>query len=336
MTTHFTHLHEHRRETLVGLVRRAIELKKSPPTDGPLAGKSVALVFLNPSLRTRTSMEIAAASLGAIPVVLAPGKDAWAIEHRAGAVMDGAAAEHAREAVGVLARYSQVIGLRAFPAASSWAEDRAEPMLAAFREHSAVPIVNLESASGHPCQALADLMTIEQRMEPAGRNFLLTWTPHVKALPLAVPHSAAEIAALAGMNVTIARPEGYDLAPEAMSRLRSLCAESGRRLRVTSDAGAAYDGAHVVYAKSWMSLERYGAPPAADERTRKTWVVDGEKMRRTERGIFMHCLPTRRNLEVSDGVIDSPASVVLDQAENRLHTAKAVLLWLCGERAGTR
>jgi N-acetylornithine carbamoyltransferase len=332
MTTHFTHLHEHRPQTLVDLVERAIELKRSPTADGPLAGKSVILVFLNPSLRTRASMEIAAASLGATPVVLAPGKDAWPLEHLEGVVMEGGAGEHVKEAVGVLARYGQVIGLRAFPAASSWDEDRAEPMLTAFRERSPVPVVNLESATGHPCQALADLMTVKERMEPAGKNFLLTWAPHVKALPMAVPHSAAEIAAVAGMNVTVARPEGYDLAPEVMGRLRSLCAERGTTLTVTSDPPAAYEGAHVVYAKSWMSLERYGAPPPLDEKIRKMWIVDGGKMRRTDCGIFMHCLPVRRNLVVTDEVIDGAASVVLDQAENRLHTAKAVLLWLCGAR----
>jgi N-acetylornithine carbamoyltransferase len=330
MTTHFTHLHEHEPRTLVDLVDRAIELKRNPPRDAPLAGKSVTLVFLNPSLRTRASMEIAAASLGATPVVLAPGKDAWAMEHLEGVVMDGGAAEHAREAVGVLARYGQVIGLRAFPSAASWEEDCAEPMLTAFRRYSDVPVVNLESATCHPCQALADLMTVKERTEPAGKTFLVTWAPHVKALPMAVPHSAAEIAAAAGMNVTIARPEGYDLAPEAMDRIQSLCAESGASLKVTADAAAAYEGAHVVYAKSWMSLESYGAPPPSDEETRRTWIVDGEKMRKTDNGIFMHCLPVRRNLVVADEVIDSEASVVLDQAENRLHTAKAVLLWLCG------
>ena len=331
MTIHFTHLHEHTAETLVSLVDKAIALKKTPPMDGPLRGKSVTLVFLNPSLRTRASMEIATSSLGATPVVLAPGKDAWAMEHLEGVVMDGGAAEHAKEGVGVLARYGQVIGLRAFPSSASWAEDKVEPMLTAFRKYSDVPVVNLESATAHPCQALADLMTVKERMEPKGKTFLLTWAPHVKALPMAVPHSAAEIAAAAGMNVTIARPEGYDLAPEAMARVESLCAENNARLTVTADAPAAYEGAHVVYAKSWMSLENYGAPPPADDKTRKTWMVDGAKMKKTDNAIFMHCLPVRRNLVVSDEVIDGPQSAVLDQSENRLHTAKAVLLWLCGQ-----
>ena len=173
-------------------------------------------------------------------------------------------------------------------------------------------------------------MTIKERMEPKGRKFLLTWAPHVKALPVAVPHSAAEMAALAGMDVTIARPAGYDLDLDVMARVRAACAARGSRLIVTDQVEEAYEGAHVVYAKNWGSLERYGAPPSQDPAFKDAWRVTPTKMSRTARALFMHCLPVRRNVVVDDAVLDGPESVVVDEAENRLHTAKAVLLTLLG------
>lgn len=314
----FVNLHE---SDVEGLVERARRLKRNPPTGRPLAGKSVGLVFMNPSLRTQTSFEVAAALLGAHPVTLQVGSGGtWKLEAREGAVMDGDCAEHAKEAVAVLSRYVDLLGLRCFPGGKSWAEDRLDPMLAAFVKHATVPVVSLESAMGHPVQALADLMTIREH-RPRARKFLLTWAPHVKALPAAVPHSAAEMAALAGLEVVIARPEGYDLDPEVMSRVR---AAAGGRVTVTSDLGEAYEGADVVYAKAWGSLVRYGAAPEP----RPEWRVTAEKMARTNGAVFMHCLPVRRNVVVDDAVLDSPNSIVIDQAENRLHTAKAVLLSL--------
>jgi N-acetylornithine carbamoyltransferase len=245
-----------------------------------------------------------------------------------GAVMDGAAAEHLKEAVPVLGRFCAALGLRSFPAGVSWSEDKKENALAAFRKYSTVPVINMESASGHPCQALADLMTIKERMKAKGKNFLLTWAPHVKALPMAVPNSAAEIAAMAGMNVTIARPEGYDLDPEVMARVQANCAAHGTKLRITDDVPAAYAGQHVVYAKSWGSIANYGKPPSSDPAFRAKWTVTAAKMKKTDDAIFMHCLPVRRNVVVADEVLDGPWSVVIDEAENRLHTAKAVLLHL--------
>ncbi len=330
MPTHFTHLHEHSADVLHRLAEDAIRLKKSPPRDLPLAGKSIAFCFMNPSLRTRVSFEVATAELGGYPVVLSLGADTWKMEVRDGAFMDGAAAEHVREGVPVLARYCKAIALRSFPEGKSWEEDRQEPFLTAFRRFSTVPVINLESASGHPCQGLADLMTIKERMEPKGRNFVLTWAPHIKGLPMAVPHTAAEIAALAGMNVTVARPEGYDLDPEVMLRVRRTCESHGARFHVTDQVDKAFEGAHVVYAKSWGSLKAYGQAPSSEPAFRARWVVDETKMRRTDRGIFLHCLPVRRNLKVTDAVLDGPWSAVIDQAENRLHTSKAVLLWLLG------
>jgi len=307
------------------LVESARAFKRSPPKNRPLAGKSVAFCFMNPSLRTQVSCEVAAASLGAHPVTLFLGSGTWKIAVEEGVVMDGDCPEHAREAVPVLARLCDALALRAFPAGKDWKEDRKDAYLAAFRRHSTVPVISLESAMGHPCQGLADQMTLRERMDPRGKEFLLTWAPHIKPLPLAVPHSAAEAAALAGMNVTIARPPGFDLDPEVMEKLSSVCKARGARLRVSDKPQEAYRGAHAVYAKAWGSLSEYGRPLPADPAFRALWRVSADKMALTDGAVFMHCLPVRRNVEVDDAVLDGPSSVVVDQAENRLHTAKAVL-----------
>ncbi len=314
----------------------AMALKKSAPKSSPLAGKSLAFCFMNPSLRTQVSFSVATHALGGHPITLSLGSGGtWGMESVEGVVMDGTAAEHLKEAVPVLGRFCAGLGLRSFPAGVSWEEDKKEPQLAAFRKYSTVPVINMESASGHPCQALADLMTIRERMDPKNKNFLLSWAPHVKGLPMAVPNSAVEIAAMAGMNVTIARPEGYDLDPEVMARVKANCSINGTKLAVTDDAASAFDGQHVVYGKSWGSISRYGKPPSADPAFRKKWIITAAKMKRTPDAIFMHCLPVRRNLVVEDQVLDGPWSVVIDEAENRLHTAKAVLMKLLAPQPQT-
>ena len=326
---HFAHLKDFTIDELNAIIDSAIALKKSAPAGMPLAGKSLVFCFMNPSLRTQVSFSVATASLGGHPITLSLGSGGtWGMESVEGVVMDGTAAEHLKEAVPVLGRMCQGLGLRSFPAGKSWAEDKTEPALAAFLKYSTVPVINMESASGHPCQALADLMTIKERMNPKGKNFLLSWAPHVKALPMAVPNSAVEIASMAGMNVTIARPEGYDLDPEVMARVKKNCAANGARLSLTDKVPQAFAGQNVVYGKSWGSLSEYGKPPSSDPAFRKKWTVSSAKMQRTDNAFFMHCLPVRRNLVVDDDVLDSPMSIVIDEAENRLHTAKAVLLHL--------
>lgn len=326
---HFTHLKDFTIDELNAITDSAIALKKSAPAGMPLAGKSLAFCFMNPSLRTQVSFSVATASLGGHPVTLSLGSGGtWGMESVEGTVMDGTAAEHLKEAVPVLGRMCQGLGLRSFPVGKSWDEDKAELALSAFLKYSTVPVINMESASGHPCQALADLMTIRERMKPKGKNFLLSWAPHVKALPMAVPNSSVEIASMAGMNVTIARPEGYDLDPEVMARVKKNCAANGARLSLTDKVPQSFDGQHVVYGKSWGSLSEYGKPPSSDPAFRKKWTISAAKMKRTDNALFMHCLPVRRNLVVDDAVLDGPWSVVVDEAENRLHTAKAVLMYL--------
>ena len=299
-----------------------------------LAKKHVGLVFFNPSLRTRVSMEVAVSKLGGTPVTLSVGGEAWAMEYEDGVVMDGGAAEHVREGAGVLGRYCDMLGVRSFPPGKDYAKDRAEPVLLAFVRHSTVPIVNLESTLSHPCQAMADAMTLVQRLErPRGSRILLTWAYHPKPLPMAVPNSFLLAASRLGADVVFARPEGYDLDGEILREAEDNARQNGGSLAVTDDLEAAYDGVQAVYAKSWGSLADYGRPEAEAARRSKLkdWRVTEERMRRGRDAFFMHCLPVRRNVVVDDAILDGPRSVVLDEAENRLYAQQAILEWLARE-----
>jgi N-acetylornithine carbamoyltransferase len=316
------------RPELLHLLEAAERFKSGADTSQPLAGKSVALVFFNPSLRTRASMQVGIYELGGNAVVLEPGGTSWTLEHRDGVVMDGDKTEHVAEFARVLGRYCAAIGVRTFAALKDWKEERTDPVLAAFARHSEVPVINLESAMHHPCQALADMLTIKEKLGAEPKRVLLTWAWHPKPLPMAVPNSFALAAAQLGHELTIAHPPGYELDDELVGRLNEEAFDAGTTVRVTDDVEAAFDGAEVVYAKSWGSKMFYGSPEddiEARAAYRDRWIVDEAKMRRTAGGIFMHCLPVRRNVIVTDGVIDSAASVVIDEAENRLHAQKAVI-----------
>lgn len=310
------------------LIDSAIQFKTGTDAAQPLAGRSVALVFFNPSLRTRASMQAGVFELGGNAVVLEPGGTSWTLEHRAGVVMDGDKTEHVAEFVRVLGRYCAAIGVRTFAALKNWEEERADPILNAFAKYSEVPIINLESAMHHPCQAMADLMTIREKLGAGRKKVLLTWAWHPKPLPMAVPNSFALAAAQMGHDLTIAHPQGYELDDELMEEIRTQAAGAGGTVTIHHDVGAAFEETDVVYAKSWGSKNFYGATEkeiAERRQYRDKWIVDESKMASTSSAIFMHCLPVRRNVIVTDGVIDSPASVVIDEAENRLHVQKAIL-----------
>jgi N-acetylornithine carbamoyltransferase len=313
---------------LAGLIESARTLKTGQERPASLAGRSVALVFFNPSLRTRASMQVGIYELGGNAVVLEPGGTSWTLEHREGAVMDGDKTEHVAEFVRVLGRYCVAIGVRTFAALRNWEEERTDPILAAFARYSEVPVINLESAMHHPCQAMADMMTIREKLGEGRKNVLLTWAWHPKPLPMAVPNSFALAAAQMGHNLTIAHPDGYELDDELMREMKQRATEAGGSVTVAHDVERAFDGTQVVYAKSWGSHRFYGAAEKEIEARaayRGEWIVDDAKMTRTDQAIFMHCLPVRRNVIVSDSVIDSPASVVIDEAENRLHIQKAIM-----------
>lgn len=311
------------------LIESALRFKHGEDQSKPLANRSVALVFFNPSLRTRASMQVGVYELGGNSVVLEPGGTSWTLEHRENVVMNGDKTEHVAEFVRVLERYCVGIGVRTFAALKNWEEERLDPVLGAFARYaSRAPVINLESAMHHPCQALADMMTIREKLGVGRKRVVLTWAWHPKPLPMAVPNSFALAAAQMGHDLTIARPRGYELDDELMREVEAQAKTAGGKVGVTHSPDEAFDGADVVYAKSWGSKMFYGAPEkdiAARAAHRKKWIVDEAKMQLTNKAIFMHCLPVRRNVIVTDAVIDSAQSVVIDEAENRLHAQKAIM-----------
>lgn len=330
---HFLSTVDWSREQLEDLLALAAELKRQP-LQSHLRGKSVALMFLNPSLRTRTSFELGMQQLGGSAIVLQPGKDAWGIEFEAGAVMDGDAEEHIAEVAGVLSRYCDLIALRAFPLFKDWAVDREDRVIRALAAHASVPVINMETIV-HPCQELALMLTLKEKLgDLRKRRFLLTWTWHPRPLNTAVANSALLIASKFGMDVTLLCPEeAYRLDPQFESAAQQFAEASGGSWRLTHDIEEAYHGADVVYAKSWGALPYYGRPAEEWELRKKYrhFIVDERKMALTNDGLFSHCLPLRRNVKATDGVMDADYCVALDEAENRLHVQKALMLTLLGK-----
>jgi N-acetylornithine carbamoyltransferase len=300
-----------------------------------LAGKVLGLLFFNPSLRTLASFQAGMARLGGSSFVISPGQGSWQLETRAGAVMDGAAAEHVREAIPVLAGYGDALGIRSFAGGTDLAADLADETFLSMAEVCPVPLINLESAIDHPCQALADWKTMDDLGVPVrGGRFVLSWAWHPKALPLAVPAAAVHMAAMRGMDVTVLRPEGFALPDPVMERARQAAALSGGSVRETSDRESAMEGAHVIYAKSWTAPSRYGEPQAeaALRAGLRGWCVGEDWFAPAAPGCrFMHCLPVRRNVVVRDEVLDGPRSVVIREAHNRMWAQMAVLHRLLGE-----
>lgn len=326
--TNFLRTSDHSRESLERLLESAARFKGDDSNGKALAGKSVALVFFNPSLRTRASMQVGIYELGGNPVILEPGGTSWTLEHREGGVMDADKTEHLKEFVRVLERYVSAIGVRTFAELKDWETERTDPVLNAFAKYSTVPIINLESAMHHPCQAMADMMTIREKLGEQKKKVLLTWAWHPKPLPMAVPNSFVLAAAQFGYDLRIAHPKGYELDEELIAEIEDHAAESGGSVEFTDDADEAFENVEVVYAKSWGNKKFYGSPEKELEFRapfRDDWIVNEAKMARTNDAIFMHCLPVRRNVIVTDSVIDSPRSVVIDQAENRLHVQKAIM-----------
>jgi len=316
------------------LLALAVRCKRGE-IEGGLAKKVLAMVFMDPSLRTRASMETAMFLHGGHAVCLEPGKGSWTMETDLDAVMDGSTVEHIIEAARVLGRYADALAVRTFPKGNDWTIERQDRTIRNFAEYCDKPVINLESSRRHPCQGLADALTIREHLgETQGKRFVLMWAWHPKALPTAVPASAAIAAAHLGMRITIARPPGYDLDPDDYGAIRSLASQRGGSLELADDLDGAIDGAHAVYAKSWGSLLHFGNPDA--ERSwrdgKRDWRLTADRMRRTAggTGIALHCLPVRRNVEIDGAVLDGPQSAVVDEAENRLHVQRALLLELIG------
>ncbi|MFG0316480.1 MAG: N-acetylornithine carbamoyltransferase [Planctomycetota bacterium JB042] len=326
-------------EEIRSIVDFALRMK-GDQTMGMLPGRVFGMIFFNPSVRTRVSSESAMARMGGHAIALHPGRDTWNFEHREGIVMDGNTQEHVKELAPVLSSMCDAVGIRKSElvttglskaeVTTSYDELKQDAFIHAFAKHSRKPVVNLESNSSHPLQGLADMAAMVEKLDgpPKGKKYVLTWAYHPKPLPVATPHSQLLAAADLGMDVTILRPDGWDLAPEMVEAARGRTESQGGSLTVTADQEAAYSGADVVCAKSWGSLDYYGRfdeESAAKDAIRPDWTVDEAKMARTNDALFMHCLPVRRGIVVTDGVIDSRNSIVTTEAENRLWTVAALL-----------
>jgi N-acetylornithine carbamoyltransferase len=324
---HFLTTADWTRPELQALIDDARSLKKTPLGDS-LAGKTIALLFLNNSLRTRTSFDVGINQLGGHAVVLSPSGGMWPLEFEDGVVMDGDAEEHVREAAKVLSRYCDLIGIRAFPKFQDWEADRKDLILNSFTKYSDVPVINMETIV-HPCQELAHVMALQEQLGPLdGKKYLLTWSYHPRPLNTAVANSALMIAAKFGMDVTLLCPtEEFVLDQRYLAQAEADAGAQGHKVTISHDVAEAYDHADVVYAKSWGALPYFGnweAEKPIRDRYRH-FIVDQEKMARTNAALISHCLPMRRNLIMTDAVFDGPTCFAYEEAENRLHVQKAIM-----------
>lgn len=297
--------------SLPDLIDEAKEVKANPFAWKSLGkNKSVCLLFLNPSLRTRLSSQRAAQNLGLDAVVLDVNSGGWKLEFADGIIMNGDSAEHIKEAAAVIGAYFDIVAIRAFAELKNQKEDYSEKVLSAFIKYCGVPVINMESSTGHPLQALADLVTIEQNKKVAKPKVVLSWAPHPRALPQAVANSFVEWMSIADVDLTITHPKGYELSPEFIGDLTP-----------EYDQKKAFDGADFVYAKNWSSYSEYGKILSNDPE----WMISNEKMKVTNDAKFMHCLPVRRNVVVEDVVLDGPNSLVIEEAKNRIVSMQTIL-----------
>jgi N-acetylornithine carbamoyltransferase len=324
---HFTHIADLGVEGVASVLDEALAWKRQGP-GAHLAGKLLGMVFFNPSLRTRASFEAAMLRGGGNAIVLDVGNSVWKLEDRIGAVMDGDRPEHIKEAIPVLGRYMDALAVRTFGALVDDDADALDPMMSAFRELAGVPVISMESAREHPCQGLADVLTLRENFgNTKGLPVTLTWAPHIKPLPKAVPHSFLLSAAAAGCEVRVVHPPGFDLHPSIVDEARAYAKAAGGSVSVTHDRAAAFAGSRVVYAKAWGPDTHQIALDTALARIRqhRDWLVDPTVLAAAKDPVFLHCLPVRRNVEVADAVLDGPSSRVIDEAENRFHVQRVLL-----------
>ena len=292
-------------------VSEALEIKKNPLKNKELGtDKTLGLLFFNPSLRTRLSTQKAALNLGMNVIVMNFTSEGWSLEFEDGAVMNQGATEHIKEAAEVISQYCDVIAIRAFAELIDKEKDNSEVVISGFLKYATVPIINMESATGHPLQALADAITIEEFKPNHRPKVVLTWAPHPKALPQAVPNSFVEMMQLQEADFVITHPKGYELNPVIT-----------KDSKIEYNQEKAFENADFIYAKNWSNYTDYGKIKNSDP----NWTVTSEKMKLTNNAKFMHCLPVRRNVIVTDEVIDSENSIVINQAKNRIYSAQLVL-----------
>ena len=289
----------------------AMDFKKDPGKLNNLGkGKTLGLLFFNPSLRTRLSTQKAAQNLGLSTLVMNFSQESWALEFEDGTKMSGLRSEHVREAAAVVSQYCDMIAIRAFASLSDKEKDEAEIVLKSFTEYASVPIINMESATAHPLQAVADAITLNEFKTPHRPKVVLTWAPHPKALPHAVGNSFTNMMKNLDADFIIAHPDGYSLNPLITKEVKCI-----------KNQVEAMENADFIYAKNWCSYEHYGQILRTDDK----WMITSEKMKLTNNGKFMHCLPVRRNIVATDEVLDSSNSLVIQQAQNRIYSAQAVL-----------
>ncbi len=306
---HYLHIND--AGNLQKTIVEAIDLKKNELKFKDLGkGKTVCLLFFNNSLRTRLSTQKAAQNLGLNVIVMNFGSEGWQLEYEDGVVMNKDKAEHVKEAAKVIAQYCDIVAIRAFASLTDKEKDTAEIVLNNFKKYAGIPVVNMESATGHPLQALADAITMEELKVPHKPKVVLSWAPHPRALPHAVANSFVEMMQLQDANFVITHPEGYEL-DTAITK----------NLRVEYNQKKAFENADFVYVKNWSSFKEYGKIKINNPE----WMITGDKMKLTNNAKFMHCLPVRRNVVVADEVIDSENSVVIEQANNRTYSAQIVL-----------
>jgi N-acetylornithine carbamoyltransferase len=295
-----------------------------------LAGKTLGLLFFDPSLRTRVSFDVAMVQLGGSCINLSR-DDLYELEPQEQAVMDGAAEEHVIDAARTLSRYVDALGIRQTSRTGSWAHDRQELLLRSYARHASVPVINLETCFDHPCQGVADIFTMRERLlSLKGRRLTLAWSMHPDPKPLGPTHSVLTLAAMMGMDVTLAHPLGFEVDEEALQRARSLAGESGGSVSVQNDLRAGCRGAEVLYVRSWGSTKYWqdAEREAMVKRSLADWRIDQEIMATTDNALLMHPLPVRRNVVATDEVLDGPRSVIYEQAANRTHVQKALLMQL--------
>lgn len=292
-------------------VQEALEIKKNPLQHKTLGeGKTICMLFFNNSLRTRLSTQKAAQNLGMNVIVMNFGSEGWELEFEEGAIMNGSKSEHVKEAAKVIAQYCDIVAIRAFASLTDKEKDKAEIVINSFKKYAGIPVVNMESATGHPLQALADAITMEEFKTAYKPKVVLSWAPHPKALPQAVANSFVEMMQLQDADFVITHPEGYELDPEIT-----------KNSTIEHDQEKAFENADFVYVKNWSSFKEYGRVMNSDS----AWMVTTEKMKLTNKAKFMHCLPVRRNVIATDAVIDSENSIVIQQANNRTFSAQMVL-----------
>ncbi len=312
---HFTSAHDV--TSIAQLVNLGLEYKSNPWKDETLGKhKRIGCLFLNPSMRTRLSTQVAAQQLGMETVVFNVGQDGWALEFADGAIMNGTTVEHVKDAAPILGNYFDVLAIRTFPSLKNREEDYSEFILNQFIKHTGKPILSLESATLHPLQSLTDLITIsesmqEQKMNGRKPKIVMTWAPHVKALPQCVANSFAQwINKWGEADFTISHPIGYELKDEFT-----------KGAKIEYDQDAALENADFIYVKNWSAYTNYGTMPEVNG----TWMMTNEKLKTTNNAKVLHCLPVRRNVELSDEILDGPNSIVTKQASNRVWAAQAVL-----------